>query len=260
MDNVTITSNSTNLVVNKSITASSINAETISVDEINVATDVYINSAIYTPVGSIVTYAGSTSPSGWLFCNGSEVSKTTYARLYAIIGTTYGTAANSANFVLPNLEDRIPVGKSGATSVGNTGGNSSVTLSVAQLPSHTHTGTTDASGSHTHIGTTDTNGAHSHSITDPGHTHTQTTINDDFNNSGASPPGFSADSAGSRTWNNISTAYTGISVNSSGSHTHTFTTGSTSAHAHTFTTNATGSGTSIDIRNKFVVMNYIIRY
>lgn len=284
MDNVTITSNSSNLVVNRSIIAQNVNTESISTESINVTDDVYINSAIYTPVGSIITYAGTTAPAGWLFCDGSEVTKTTYARLYAVIGTTYGTASNGTKFVLPNLADRIPVGKSGATSVGNTGGNSSVTLSVEQLPSHTHTGTTDVSGvhthtgttdvsgAHTHTGTTDSNGSHTHGITDPGHTHSQTTINDDFNNSGGNPPGFAADSAGSRTWNNISTAYTGISVNSGGSHAHTFTTGASSTHAHTFTTgassthahtfttNATGSGSSIDIRNKYVVLNYIIRY
>jgi len=279
MDTITLTSNSNNLVVNRSIIA-----ESIDVQELNVSTDVYINHAIYTPVGSILTYAGTTAPSGWLFCDGSEVSKTTYPRLFSTISNLYGTAANSANFVLPNLADRIPVGKANTSSVGNTGGSSSVTLSVTQLPSHTHTGTSassgshahtgtvDASGVHTHTGTTDSNGEHSHSIYDPGHTHTQWTINDDFNNSGSNPPGFSADSAGSRTWNNINTAYTGISVYSGGSHAHTFTTGSSSTHAHTFTsdvsgshvhtftTDATGSGASIDIRNKYVVLNYIIRY
>ena len=49
-------------------------------------------------------------------------------------------------------------------------------------------------------------------VTDPGHTHSQTTINDDFNNSGANPPGFTQDSAGSRTWNNINSSTTGITV------------------------------------------------
>jgi hypothetical protein len=53
---------------------------------------------------------------------------------------------------------------------------------------------------------------------------------------------------------------TGISVNSAGSHTHDFTTASSGSHAHTFTTGTTGSGSSIDIRNKYVVLNYIIRY
>ena len=128
------------------------------------------------------------------------------------------------------------------------------------------------SGSHTHTGTTDNNGEHTHSINDPGHAHSQNTINDDFNNSGGSPPGFAADSAGSRIWNNINTAYTGITINNGGNHAHTFTsnTGGNHAHtftsntggnhAHTFTTGSTGNGDSIDIRNKYIVINYIIRF
>jgi microcystin-dependent protein len=256
MNKVTLTSdNNRNLVVNNSIIA-----DTLDVNQLNVNDDVYINNHIYTPVGSILTYAGITSPDGWLLCDGTEVSKSIYPRLFAVIGNLYGTSANNNNFVLPNLVDRVPVGKTSTNSVGNSGGNSSITLSVSQLPSHTHTGTTDTSGSHTHAGTTDVNGSHNHSINDPGHTHSQTTINDDYNNSGSNPPGFSADSAGSKTWNNISTAYTGISINSSGSHTHTFTTDSTGSHTHTFTTASTGSGNQIDIRNKFLVINYIIRY
>jgi len=200
MSTVSLTSNNNKLIVNKAIVA-----ESLDVTQINVSTDVYVNNSIYTPVGSILTYAGATVPAGWLFCDGSEVNKTTYSRLFATIANLYGTPSNSNNFVLPNLADRIPVGKTNSTSVGNSGGSSSVTLSVAQLPSHTHTGTsassgththtgtTDISGSHTHTGTTDISGSHNHSINDPGHVHTQTTVNDDFNNSGGSPPGFSAD-------------------------------------------------------------------
>jgi len=316
MNKVSITSdNNNNLVINNSIVA-----ETLEVNQINVMDDVYVNSFIYTPVGSILTYAGVASPNGWLLCDGREVSKTTYPRLFAIIGNLYGTPVNNTNFVLPNLVDRVPVGKKNDNSVGNSGGNSSITLSVSQLPSHTHTGTSDVSGAHNHTGTSDLSGAHNHTgtsglsgshnhtINDPGHTHSQTTINDDFNNSGGNPPGFTGDSAGSRTWNNISTAYTGISVNSDGSHSHTFTTSNSdnhshtfttsdsdnhshtfttsnsnnhahtfttsnsnnhahtfttsnsNNHAHTFTTASTGSGNQIDIRNKFLIINYIIRY
>ena len=158
-------------------------------------------------------------------------------------------------------------------------------IDVGQLPSHSHTGTTVANGAHSHTGSTVANGAHSHTgttddsgshihgITDPGHTHTQWTINDDFNNSrGGNPPGFADDSAGYRTWDNINSSTTGISINSSGnhshtftsdsngSHSHTFTTDPTTNHSHTFTTDNTGNGSQIDIRNKYIVLNYIIRY
>jgi microcystin-dependent protein len=97
----------------------------------------------------------------------------------------------------------------------------------AVVGAETHTLSSNEIPSHSHTGTTDSNGAHTHTITDPGHTHTQTTINDDFNNSGTNPPGFTQDSAGSRTWNNINSATTGISINSAGAHTHTFTTNTT---------------------------------
>jgi len=233
-----ISNNNRNLVVNNAIIANS-----IEVSELNVTDDVYINNSLFTPVGSILTYAGASAPTGWLICDGSEVSKETYPRLFAVLGSLYGNPVNSSNFVLPNLADRVPVGKSGGNVLGNSGGNSSITLLETQLPSHSHTGTTDS------------NGSHSHTINDPQHSHSQTTVNDDFNNSGGngypfnSNPSFAGwDSAGSRTWNNISSSSTGITLNSNGTHTHTFTTGST------------GTGSTIDIRNKFVVLNYIIRY
>ena len=250
-----------NLVVNNSIIA-----DTLEVNQLNVNDDVYINNHIYTPVGSILTYAGITSPDGWLLCDGTEVSKNIYPRLFAIIGNLYGTSANNNNFVLPNLVDRVPVGKTNINSVGNTGGNSSITLSVSQLPSHTHTGTTDSNGSHTHTGTTDSNGSHNHSINDPGHVHSVVDAYFSENTSGGSNNFFgtsaNTDTDNSLYTRNITTGSvgTGISLNSSGSHTHTFTSDSSGSHTHTFTTGSTGSGSQIDIRNKFLVINYIIRY
>lgn len=257
MTTVNLTTDYNNkLIVNKGI----IVMESLDVEEINVINDIYVNSIPYTPVGTVLSYAGITVPDGWLLCDGSEVNKTIYSRLFSVIGNLYGTPINNSNFVLPNLADRVPVGKTNSSSVGNFGGNNTVTLSVSQLPSHTHTGTTNSDGSHSHTGTTDTNGTHTHTVSDPGHTHTQTTINDDFNNSGGNPPGFSADSAGSRTWSNINSSTTGISINSNGNHAHSFTTSNAGNHTHTFTTNSTGSDNSIDIRNKYIVLNYIIRY
>ena len=200
-------------------------------------TQLFTSKKDISPVGCIICYAGQTNPNGWLFCDGSEVKKTKYSHLFSVIGNTYGVASNSDNFVLPNLKEKCPVGKSNVSNfqLGNTGGNKTVTLGINQLPSHTHTGTTNSDGSHTHT------------INDPGHTHTQTTVNDDFNNSGANPPGFSADSAGVKTWY---TSYegTGITINNGG------------AHSHTFTTNSTGSGSAFAIMNPYFVLNYIIKY
>ena len=62
------------------------------------------------PAGIVAPYAGSSAPSGWLLCNGAAVNRTTYAALFAVVGTTYGVGDGSSTFNLPNLTGRIPVG------------------------------------------------------------------------------------------------------------------------------------------------------
>jgi len=67
-----------------------------------------------TPTGTVQAYAGSASPSGWLLCDGSAVSRSTYAKLFALIGTTYGVGNGSTTFNIPDLRERTAVGyKSG---------------------------------------------------------------------------------------------------------------------------------------------------
>lgn len=53
------------------------------------------------PAGIISTYAGSTAPTGWLICDGSAVSRTTYANLFSVIGTTYGSGDGETTFNIP---------------------------------------------------------------------------------------------------------------------------------------------------------------
>ena len=59
------------------------------------------------PVGTVIAFAGSSSPAGWLLCNGSAVSRETYADLFAVIGTTYGSGDGSTTFNLPNLTNKF---------------------------------------------------------------------------------------------------------------------------------------------------------
>lgn len=94
------------------------------------------------PVGEIAAFGGSSAPTGWLLADGSAVSRTTYAALFAIYGTTYGAGNGSTTFNLPNAKGRQLVGRdSGQTEfdvLGETGGSKTHTLTTAQIPSHTH--------------------------------------------------------------------------------------------------------------------------
>lgn len=62
------------------------------------------------PIATIMPYAGSTAPTKYLICDGSAISRTTYATLFNVIGTTYGDGNGSTTFNLPNLKGKVPVG------------------------------------------------------------------------------------------------------------------------------------------------------
>lgn len=119
-----------------------------------------------TPAGVIMPYAGSSEPSGWLFCSGNAVSRTTYSGLFSAIGTTYGPGDNSTTFNLPDLRGRVIAGRddmggtaalrvtnSGSnansgiagTTLGANGGTQTHILTTAQLPTFNMRSTTATS-------------------------------------------------------------------------------------------------------------------
>ncbi len=144
--------------------------------------------------GIISMYGGINSPTGYLFCDGSAVSRTTYSRLFSVIGTIYGIGDNSTTFNLPNLQGRVPVGLKASepvfSALGNNGGTGAHTLSVDEMPSHSHT------------------------ITDPGHSHSY------FNQPNTVNPAVSlttTDTADNVDVNQTTgTSTTGITVNNTG--------------------------------------------
>ena len=107
------------------------------------------------PIGSITAYGKETAPANWLICDGSAVSRTSYADLFAVIGTKYGEGDGSTTFNLPNLKGRVPVGldsdDTDFNTIGKTGGEKKHKLTIEELTEHAHdihgnTNTYSASG------------------------------------------------------------------------------------------------------------------
>lgn len=107
------------------------------------------------PSGIIMGYSGSSVPDGWLWCDGSAISRTTYASLFNVIGISYGAGDGSTTFNLPDLRNRVLEG-------GNDMGD--LRYISAGLPSyiHSHSGSTNQAGNHTHTLTTSNAGGHTH--------------------------------------------------------------------------------------------------
>ncbi|CDK99463.1 exported protein of unknown function [Magnetospirillum gryphiswaldense MSR-1 v2] len=95
------------------------------------------------PTGSLIQFAGSAAPEGWLLCDGNAVSRSTYAALFAVVGTVYGVGDGATTFALPDLRGRAAIGAGQGTSLtnrtlGDKVGAETHVLSVAEMPSHSH--------------------------------------------------------------------------------------------------------------------------
>ena len=89
-------------------------------------------------VGSICAFPSSSVPSGFLICDGSLVSRSTYSDLFNVIGTTYGAGDGSTTFALPNLSGRVPMGPDSGYALGSSGGEYSHELTLTELAEHDH--------------------------------------------------------------------------------------------------------------------------
>jgi microcystin-dependent protein len=120
------------------------------------------------PIGTVIDFAGTVSPNSiWMLCYGQAVSRTTYATLFARLGTAFGAGDGSTTFNLPDYRGRIGIGKDnmGGTAayrittdgcwidgltLGASGGFQNIALIIENLPSHDHGGVTSTIGDHAH--------------------------------------------------------------------------------------------------------------
>ncbi|UQA22110.1 tail fiber protein [Stenotrophomonas sp. NY11291] len=105
--------------------------------------------------GQVIMFAGKTAPAGTLLCNGAAVSRTTYADLFAAIGTLYGAGDGKTTFNLPKMDE-------GAVVAHTTKADAVGTPTAGEVIGHTHTGSAASAGAHTHAVTVAAGGAHSH--------------------------------------------------------------------------------------------------
>lgn len=188
-------------------------------------------------IGDYKHTAAPTAPAGWLLCYGQAISRTTYADLFAVLGTIYGAGDGSTTFNVPDARGRTLFGRddmggtaaarltvpiAGAT-LGASGGHQALQAHAHGIidPGHAHTGYTDAQGIHAHTGTTAAVGDHTHG----------------YVRSDGAPGGTPNSSPGG-------TAPASIQTDPAGSHSHTFTTDVGGGHSHNVQTYNSLTGVS----------------
>ena len=123
--------------------------------------------------GTVLSFAGSTAPDGWLLCYGQAVSRTTYANLFAAIGTTFGVGNGTTTFNVPDLRGRVAAGKDNmggtaasrltatgtghpgidGSALGAVGGADRHALAETQMPLHAHDTNQSGSSGNINFGT-----------------------------------------------------------------------------------------------------------
>jgi microcystin-dependent protein len=213
----------------------------------------------FVPIGSMLMWPTNSAPSGWLLCDGSQVSRTTYVTLFSLLGTTYGAGDGTTTFNLPDLRQRFPLGKA-ASGTGSTLGSTGGSID------HTHTGGAVTGSTGSTAPGTDTQGAHSHGSStgnESSHTHSITVPDQNTGtSSGVSTPGIAGiattspnvshvHDVPSQTFTSDAGSSHAHSISSDGSHSHT-------VNAHTHAAGTLAAGTTGTANPPFLVINFII--
>jgi microcystin-dependent protein len=191
------------------------------------------------PTGTLHQWTTATAPQGYLLCQGQAISRTLFVNLFTAIGTLYGAGDGSTTFNIPDLRGNVPVGKSSSgtfSTLNNKGGAETVTLSLTQIPSHTHI-------------------QNEHNHTQNEHNHSQNAHNHIFSENAllvSNTIGFAQTSA-------INGNGFDISPNSSGFTTATNNATTATNQATTATNQNAGGGLAHNNLQPYIVLNYIIK-
>lgn len=215
------------------------------------------------PTGSIIAYAGKTSPSNdWLFCDGRTVKRAEYANLFSVIGTKYGAGDGSTTFQIPDLRNRILQGSNtvGTYQYYSAGVPSMVhthSASLNTLGIHTHTASASSASNHTHSrGTWDITGTYNGQRNWGDHSgafYLISTSSGDGKSGNRGIYGFQA----SRAWSG--------STSSAGDHNHTWSFGADNGHTHGVSINSNSEinpeiyGKANTVQMSACTANYLIK-
>ena len=211
-------------------------------------------------VGAIKPWTKATAPDGYLLCDGAAVSRTTFADLFAVIGTTYGVGDNSTTFNVPNLQGKMPQGFDGNTyNLAGTGGANTVTVAVTnnQAATNATNQSVTITGSISNTSLTCAQlASHKHAIATSPFTETNPEggTSQKFMSGNCSVPGTQARKVPTYN-NNVST---NVGSGTGHNHSHTLSGTLTGNITTTLTGAVTASGTNSF--SPFVVVNYIIKH
>ena len=203
-------------------------------------------AAALNPAGAMVMFGGASAPTGWLLCDGAAVSRTTYAALFAAIGTTWGVGNGSTTFNVPDMRGRAPIGSWQGSGLSNR-------VIGQRMGEEAHANSLDENAPHAHVAPEHSHTIPSHVHVGGAHSHGEKLGNGTgayIYGSGSNP---TISNAGGGSGTRIKTDLDGEVITSESGALTSDTTGNTA-------TTSSGSGTAHNTMQPSAVVNFIIKY